>query len=102
MHMTFKEMKVFYGGCELADADTIGKLGIDDDDMVTAIDVRSVVGLMFSHQDHSDVTRQSTENLVRSIDDVPLLFDLAWLGHGCWLSHHGIDLWIEWVEIENR
>ncbi|MDB4664536.1 hypothetical protein OAE63_00905, partial [bacterium] len=35
-------------------------------------------------------------------DDIPLLFDLACFGHGCWLSHHGIDLWFEWIEIENR
>ncbi|OUW76966.1 MAG: hypothetical protein CBD74_12575, partial [Saprospirales bacterium TMED214] len=26
----------------------------------------------------------------------PLLLDLAFFGHGCWLGHHGINLWFEW------
>jgi hypothetical protein len=75
-------------------------LCIEDDHEIAAVDMWGVMGSMLAHQDHSDITRQSTEDLVRSVDDVPLLFDLASFGHGCWLSHHGIDLWIEWIEIE--
>ena len=39
---------------------------------------------------------------VGGIDDIPLLLNLAFLGHGCWLGHHGINLWLEWIGIENR
>jgi hypothetical protein len=38
VHMTFKDMKVFYNGCELADTDTIDDLNIDDDCILHAVD----------------------------------------------------------------
>ena len=77
-------------------------LRVHDDHKVTAINVRSVRRTMLAHQDDSDITCQSTEDLVGGVDDIPLLLDLAFLGHGCWLGHHGINLWFEWIGIENR
>ena len=38
VHMTFKDMKVFYNGCELADTDTIDNLNIDHDCILHAVD----------------------------------------------------------------
>ena len=75
---------------------------VHDDHEVTAIDMWRVRRTMLAHQDDSNITCQSTEDLVRGVDDIPLLLDLAFLGHGCWLGHHGIDLWFEWIGIENR
>ncbi len=74
--------------------------GVDDDHEITAIDVGCVLRAMLAHQDHGDVACQTAKDLVAGIDDVPLLFNLAWLGHEAWLSHHGIDLWFVGFEIK--
>ena len=36
--MTFKDMKLFYNGCELADTETIDNLNIDHDCILHAVD----------------------------------------------------------------
>ena len=38
MHMTFKDMKVFYNGGELVDTDTFSEKWIDDDCILHAVD----------------------------------------------------------------
>jgi hypothetical protein len=38
MHMTFKDMKVFYNGCELCETDTLDEKRIDDDCILHAVD----------------------------------------------------------------
>jgi hypothetical protein len=38
MHMTFKDMKVFYNGCELCETDTLDEKWIDDDCILHAVD----------------------------------------------------------------
>ena len=74
-------------------------LGIDDDHEITAINMRCVLRAVLAHQDHCNIACQTAEDLVARVDDVPLLFNLAWLGHEAWLSHHGIDLWFVGFEI---
>ena len=66
--------------------------GVDHDHKITAIDMRSVLWTVFAHQHHGDVTGQSAEHFVARVDDMPLLFDLARLGHEGWLSDHSTDL----------
>lgn len=47
--------------------------GVDHNDIVTAIDVRSVIGLVLTPQDSSDLTRQTTQYRVFGINNDPLL-----------------------------
>jgi hypothetical protein len=63
--------------------------GIGDDDEIATITMRCVFRLVFAHQNHRNIARKSSENLVRCVHDVPLFWDLAWLGHKSSLSHHG-------------
>lgn len=49
--------------------------GVDYNDVVTAIDVRSVIGLVLTPQDSSDLTRQTTQHRVFGINNDPLLID---------------------------
>lgn len=46
---------------------------IDDDDIISAIDVRRVIGLVLAHQDGGDPGRQSPDHLAVAIDDKPFL-----------------------------
>ena len=64
-------------------------LGVDHHDGIAAQHVRSVRWAMLAHQNHRDLTRQPADDLVRRIDDVPLLFDLAWLGQKRLRACHG-------------
>jgi hypothetical protein len=76
-------------------------LGIENDDEITAVDMGCVLRSMLSHQDHSNVACQPSEDLVGRVDDVPLLFYLARLGHECWLSDHELNLPFDWFRIGN-
>lgn len=55
---------------------------IDDDDVVTGIDVRGVGGLVLAHQDDSDLGSQTAKRDVRGIDDVPILVSIGRSGRG--------------------
>ena len=50
--------------------------GIDDDDVVAAIDVRGVGGLVFAHEDDSDLGSEAAKRDVRGINDVPIVDDI--------------------------
>ena len=75
---------------------------IRDNDAVTGIDVRGVSRPVLAHEYHGNVAGQPPDNLVRGIDNVPLLFDFAWLGHVGRLRDHGIDLRVDWCEMCTR
>src|SRR5690349_16449936 len=47
-------------------------LGIDDDDVIAGIYVRSKFGLVFAAQTQSDFGGQTTERLARCIDQIPV------------------------------
>ncbi len=68
-------------------------LSVDDDHEITTVGVGSVLRTVLTHQDDRDITGQSTQYFVGSVNDEPLLFDLARLGDECWLSNHGYDLY---------
>ena len=51
--------------------------------------MRCVLGTVFPHQDDGDIARQSAQNFIGRVDDVPLFFDLAGLGHESGLGGHG-------------
>ena len=50
-------------------------LGIDDDDVVAAIHIGREVGLVFAAQYFCHFCAQTTQNLIRCVDDYPLLLD---------------------------
>jgi len=62
--------------------------GVDDDDIIAAIDVRRVFRTVLAHQDHRDVAGQSAQNLIGGIDDKPVFFKFAGLGDVSSLSNH--------------
>ena len=57
-------------------------VGIDDDDVVTTIDVRGECGFVLSAQQLGNLRAQATNNLVGSVDDHPLFVHC-----GCFLRH---------------
>src|SRR5690606_30120215 len=54
-------------------------LRVDDDDEVTVVDVRGEARLVLPTEQGGDVGRQSAEDDVGSVDDVPVLLDVAGL-----------------------
>ena len=61
-------------------------LGIDDDDVVAAIEMRGEIGLVLTDQQAGDACREATEHLSIGIDDEPILtkrevFDIPPFGH---------------------
>ncbi|VXC74354.1 hypothetical protein SPHINGOAX6_40271 [Sphingomonas sp. AX6] len=55
-------------------------VGVDDDDIVAAIDVRGEAGLVLAAQDVCDDRRCTTDHQAFGIDDVPFLFHFVRLG----------------------
>src|SRR5690606_12359251 len=55
-------------------------VGVDDDDEVTSIDVRREGGLVLAPQQRGGLARETTEDDVGSVDDVPVALSLAGLG----------------------
>lgn len=51
-------------------------VGVDDDDVVAALKVGSVVGFVFAAEKFGDFRAQTAEMLALSVDDNPLVFDL--------------------------
>src|SRR5699024_8096048 len=56
-------------------------VGVDDDDEVTDIYIRSKGGLVLAAQEACNLRSEATEHLVSGVDDVPLA--LAVTGLGC-------------------
>src|SRR5690625_715968 len=69
--------------------------GVDDDDIVTTVDVRGEARLVLPTEQGGDLRRQSAEDDVGSVDDVPALLDVAGLrcvrahGRSLRFSHRG-------------
>ncbi len=59
--------------------------GIDDDDVVTRIEMRSVHRLMLATKDACDLGGEPTERLIRRIDEPPMVLDVR--GFWCIRSH---------------
>jgi len=55
-------------------------VGVDDDDMVAAIDVRGVARLVLAPQDVGDDRCDAPDDQAIGVDQVPFLFDLGRLG----------------------
>ncbi len=56
--------------------------GVDNDDIITGIDVGGVGGLVLAHQDDSDLGSQTAKRDVRGVDDVPILCGIGRSGRG--------------------
>src|SRR4029453_13531214 len=55
-------------------------LGVDDDDEVTGVDVRRVLGLALAAERVGDPRRKATKRLPLGVDEVPVAGDLARFG----------------------
>ena len=68
--------------------------GVDDDDMVAAIDVRGEARLVLAAQDVGDDRRQAADDQPVGIDQMPFLLDLSRLDRlgGLHQRLHGVDL----------
>ena len=51
--------------------------GVDNDDVVAGIDVRSVLGLVLATQTRRDLSRETAEHLALSIYHIPVVIDCA-------------------------
>jgi hypothetical protein len=56
--------------------------GVDDDDVITTIEVGAVVGLVFAGKEFGNGSRNTSEGLALKVYDVPLAFDVRQLGTG--------------------
>jgi len=65
--------------------------GVDHHYVIAAIDMWGVFRTMLAHQHHRDVARQSSQHLVRSVDDIPILCDFAGLGDVSLLGNHSYE-----------
>ena len=54
---------------------------VDDDDVVTAIDVGGEGGLVLAAQQNSGLGSHTTQGFAGGVDDVPLTLDLTGLSH---------------------
>jgi hypothetical protein len=72
-------------------------VGVHDDDIVAAIDVRGVVGAMLAAQAQRDEARQAADNDTLGVDDDPLLFDVRRLQRDGGLGIHGV-----WVRVRRE
>ena len=57
-----------------------GFLGVDDDDMVTGIDMGGENGFVFAAEKHGGFLSHTAYDLIIGIDNVPLTFDLFCFG----------------------
>ena len=58
-------------------------VGVDDDDVVAAVHVWCEVGLVFAAERLCHFGGETTEDLIRSVDEQPLLIDGGLVGrHG--------------------
>ena len=64
-------------------------LRIDDDDVVTAVDVRRVHGLMFAAEAEGNLAREAAENQAFGINHVPFSFHVCGL---CRIGFHDISI----------
>ena len=65
---------------------------VNHDDKVATIDVGCVLRAMLAHQYHGNITSQSTQDFILSIDEHPLFFDVADVGDiGSLCNHLGWD-----------
>ena len=55
-------------------------LSVDDDDMVTTVNVRSKGGLVLTAQDHCDLGGKTAQDSTIGVDENPVALDLALLG----------------------
>ncbi len=55
-------------------------LGVDDDDVVAAVDVRRKGGLVLAAQPVGDDGRETPEDDVLGVDQKPAVGDLGWFG----------------------
>ena len=55
----------------------VNLFGIDDDNIVTAINVRRETGFMLAAQNLRDQACQTTQNQIFGINQIPLLFDFG-------------------------
>ncbi len=56
-------------------------LGIDDNDVVTAIEEGGIAGLVFALEKHGDLGSQAAEDEVFRVNQQPVFLDLASLEH---------------------
>ena len=62
---------------------------VDHDDVVAAIDVRGVDGLIFAHEDDRKLGSKAAKRDIRGIDEEPVALDRLFLRHGR-LTLHGV------------
>ena len=53
---------------------------VDDDDEITGVDVRRVLGLVLAPKTQGDFRSQTTQNLVGAVNHVPLALDFVRFG----------------------
>ena len=56
-------------------------VAVDDDDMVAAVDVGSVFGLILAFEDGSHLRSETSEHHIGGVDDVPLALHFAGFRH---------------------
>ena len=56
-------------------------IGVDDDDMIAGVGMRSIGGLMLAAQDVRDLAGQTSEHHALGIDKIPFALDGSGLGH---------------------
>src|SRR5206468_1271926 len=73
-------------------------VGVMDDDEVAGVDVGGVGGLVLALEDDGEARGEAAEDLVGGVNDPPIGFDLAGLGHvgggGGSGGAHGRTSWI--------
>src|SRR5690606_15572049 len=63
-------------------------LGVGHHDVITAINMRRVLGAMFAHEDGGDFRGNAAEHLVRGVNMMPILLDITGFGE-IRLAWHG-------------
>ena len=54
---------------------------VGDNDVISAVDVRGVGGLVFAHKDHGDIAGETADHFIGGVDNIPFSLDFAGLGH---------------------
>ena len=61
-------------------------VGVDDDDVVAALHVGGVAGLVLAAENFGDFGTETAEHLIGGIDDNPFLFDACGVGGDCFVA----------------
>ncbi len=64
---------------------------IHNNDEITGIDVLRILRPVLTHKHHSNIAGKSTDNLIGSVDNEPLLFDFAGFCNPRFCNRHVTD-----------